>query len=246
MHLLPTRLMEESVQPQVPEPAQASVPVLVLTVQSLKFSGWDLIGLNASTSFFTQRDGTQLQSCCQNNFDHIVMTEDTASVSLSEAAEELIKAATLVVETSSQRKDLSSIKESLDAKINTVNQNLCQLKDQVTNVNASIERQTKMQSLEWAIQNLGLLEGHSFRYYIHSNIYGTTEGSIKNDAKCILLSFRQGQGQYINDGDTAKHQPSEKTKSEFRDNLVHCIYTLTGVMPRLKVDDDGKYAIYYS
>lgn len=200
------------------------------------------------------------------------MTEDTASVSLSEAAEELIRAATLVVETSSQRKDLSS----LDAKINTVNQNICQLKDQVTNVNASIEHQTKMlesqtkmlesqtnmlerqtnllerqakmQSLEWAIQNLVLFEGNSFRYFVQSTSGYRDVSESRNDVKDILVTFRQGLGRYINDGDMAAYQgqSSEKTKSEFRDKLVNYIYTLTGVKPRLKLEGNGKYAIYYS
>jgi hypothetical protein len=106
------------------------------------------------------------------------MMDDTASSSLSEAAGEPVA----LVETSLQRNDESSLKESLDAKINAVNQNVCNLKD-------CIERQTKMQSLEWAIQNMDLFENYSFQYYVRPLGSGDTKQS-KYDAKHILLSFR--------------------------------------------------------
>lgn len=192
------------------------------------------------------------------------MTDDNASVSLSEAAEELIKAAHRVVETSSQGKDLSSFKESLDAKINTVNQKNCQLKDQVAIINANIERQgkdvssmkvsldaklntlnenihqqTKMQSLEWTINNLELFECHPFQYSDVSLCF--------HHVKKMLLCFRQGRGYNISDGGIARSlMSSGKTESEFRDTLVNYVYMLTGVMPRLQLEDNGKYVIYYS
>ena len=156
------------------------------------------------------------------------MTEDTDRVSLSEAAQELIKATTLVGEASSQ-KDLPSMKEFLDAKINMVNENISQFKDQITNVNASIERQTKVQSLEWAIMNLDQFRGHSFEYHV----FGCGTHEIKHDAERILLSFRQGRGCYIEDGymEHPSGEPLEKRKSMYRDKVVNYIYTLTGVKP---------------
>jgi hypothetical protein len=168
------------------------------------------------------------------------MIEETAVSGLSEAAEELIKAAPTVVKTSSQRNDVSSLEESLDTKINAVNQNVCNLKD-------SIERQTKMQSLEWAIQNMDLFESYSFQYYVRPLGSGDTKQS-KYDAKHILLSFRQGYSCYIDDGDMAEyhHDSSEKTQSEFRDRLVNHIFALTGVEPRLERKDDARYIMFYS
>ena len=205
------------------------------------------------------------------------MTENTGSVSVLVATGELIKGATLVVEVASQKKDLlsldarintvnqnichmkdqvtlaveassQSMKESLDAKIN---KNICQLKDQVTKVNTSIEhqtkalesqtkvleRQTRVQSLEWAIQNIDLFDDHSFEYCVSGY-----RRNIKTDARCIHLSFRQGLGHYIEDSEDAL----EESKKTYRVKMANYIYLMTGVMPRLQLENNGKYAIYYS
>ena len=100
-------------------------------------------------------------------------TASKDSSKLAMAAEELIKAACSHVESSSLTlgketvegleklsigsssiaKSVESLKTSMDSKLDTLNQSILNLKEEVAGLKTSIDVQTKNQKLQWAINN---------------------------------------------------------------------------------------------
>uniref|UniRef100_A0A7S4JPE0 Uncharacterized protein n=1 Tax=Odontella aurita TaxID=265563 RepID=A0A7S4JPE0_9STRA len=188
---------------------------------------------------------------------------------LATAAEELVKAACVEVETTSlaigrdsleELKNIAfnsaSLKNDFDDKIDTVNQNLAALKNEVGEVKSEVARLrsdignlNKMQRLEWAYSNIGMIE--SFKYG------ETHRGQMHNNSvdlcRNILVSFRTGRGHYL-PKDAAVNKVatdyylavSDETKILFRSKICEQLRALTGTMPRLAPQDDGRYIIYFS
>lgn len=193
------------------------------------------------------------------------------SPGLAAAAEALVRAATEEVENTALSlgretvdglKKISSdnvyFKESFDAKINTVNQNIANMteaitamKKEVMNLNDSVLLQNKRQTIEWAISNA---EVNEFTYYEKDANYGNRKTSTAF-IKCVLLSFRRGIGWYIDNRAMAEYQneqyyhdakaKNEASEQKFRDTLSSRIHDLTGVKPRV-AKSEGKWAIFYS
>jgi len=199
---------------------------------------------------------------------------------LAAAAAELLKAAQMDVDSASQQllsSNLASLKESfdlnlntlnqlitglkreLDAKINTVNQNIASLKEELTKLNASITSQTKLQRLEWAIQNADI---GTFGYNLYENksSYPTRKNS-KDLVRQILLWFRRDRGYFFGDGSIGDlnlgnyynyvqekervDAENERMRADFRNALVEQIHALVGQKPRLEKKDGGRYCMYY-
>jgi len=145
---------------------------------------------------------------------------------------------------SNLEKQVVSMKESMDAKINTLNQNVDNLKEQMEEVKKTVTNQTKLQNLSWAIHNSKMNE---FTYY-------ESRGSIESGelVRKILFSFRRGFGHYLPD-EAYLQQPyylrdeaeKKKSASEFRTQLIDQIHALTGQKPRI-VAENSRFAIYYS
>jgi len=174
---------------------------------------------------------------------------------ISAAAEELVKAACMDADISSQQKltsELASLKDTLKGRLDKVStqldtsqqklsSELASLKTQLDTLNANIQRQTKVQSLQWAIQNASI---ESFQY---RSKHGPEDSA--NLVQGILLSFRQDRGHYLPmDAYISDYgHCTEESKKKFQDSLVAQIYTLTGVKPVIKIGSNDKdLAIYYS
>jgi len=184
-------------------------------------------------------------------------------LSLSEAAAELVRAAEMEVDGATQRKlvtSLEALKESFDAKLNTIQQVVKQASsnsdDKINTVNQNIDKlnetmknDRKIQSLEWAIQNADV---NCFDYYVpNANSRSHTQIASTGLIRAALLWFRRGLSCYLDDGSNQdpaylREQQKDEAKEKFRTKFVAQIYALTGVEPRLKKQTDGRYIIYYS
>ncbi len=104
-----------------------------------------------------------------------------------------------------------------------------------------------MQRLQWAISNA---EVNFFFFYekAKSNFYRSNENSAAF-VKAVLLSFQRGSGHYLNDRSFTEYRHhnsiEEEGEKKFREALSTQIHALTGVKPRISLDDDG-YVIFYS
>ena len=135
---------------------------------------------------------------------------DTTQLAI--AAEELIKAACTHVDSTSLtlgkdtveglKKTVEGLKEVLvglaalklsnDTKLNTLNQSISTLEEEIVN---TINIQSKVQKLQWAITNAGI---NTFEYYDKKdNGYSYTMTTSTHFTQAILLAFQRGEGWYI-------------------------------------------------
>ena len=152
---------------------------------------------------------------------------------LARAAEELIKAASshvdfetlainrdavealkkLASETASVKNSLTSLKESQDAKMNTMIQSIGNVEGKLDVLTQRIEAQTKNQALAWAYDNASV---NAFIYYdkpkdsySHGNQVQSTEL-----VRTILLSFRRNCGHHVADRSLIRYyNESEEAKA---------------------------------
>lgn len=190
---------------------------------------------------------------------------------ISAAAEELVRAAGIEVDSSSPHHrassqkllatNLASLKESFDskldsiseivdssnkkfdAKIDVVNKNIADLKEVVEEKIESLnETLQEHQKIQTLQWAIENTEYGSFDYYTEKR---GEKKSSKDLVKTILFRFRRGCGCYIEYGRTKESEPS--TEKDFRDKLFNQVLQLTGVRPRLeKKEKDGRYCIYFS
>lgn len=177
---------------------------------------------------------------------------------LAAAAEALIEAASLEVDAFTNKKlaenleslktsfdsnlnkavqKLDSSQENLDAKINTMNQHLSDVKDEIGALRKLMEDERKQKTLDRAraLTSLG-----SFTYYTDSkDCYRRTE---KEDSTAlahdIIGWFSMNYGHNLPDGRMEASRPYEKTeldasKKAFRDNISKQIKDLIQREPRL-------------
>jgi hypothetical protein len=148
---------------------------------------------------------------------------------LVNAAEELIKAACIQTETASF------------AQLNTVNQSILNLKEEVVGLKNDLANLAKNEKLQWAITNAAL---NAFEYY-EKDTYRKIEST--SVVRSILFSFSQGVGHYITNRSMTHYNNAkmEEGEKQFRDALSKSIHQLLGQKPRIALADSG-YAIYYS
>ncbi len=189
-------------------------------------------------------------------------SEGTKDISkLTQAAEELIKAASSHVETTSLALSRDAVQElkkilltstSQESKLENVTSKLSELSTQITTmntqiitINQSIKRQTKRQSIDWAYANA---EIGSFDYRDKTNGYKKSTELVRS----ILIFFRKGQGMYVdgNSKHTTTYIPGYTTDKgdfegvEFRAAIANQLEDLLGTKPRV-VSYDGKWTIFY-
>jgi hypothetical protein len=196
--------------------------------------------------------------------------KQTPSEKLASAAEELAKAAACFDDTASFQGAVDAInhlKASTDAKLNTSNQKIGDLNNtfsqvvekigtwntkmeklnsEVVMMNQNLVLNRKMESLAWAIDHV---ETKSFQYFgklTHS--YETS--NTKTLARDVLLAFRSDMGYYLPEvcsaGSRQSAEELEKLRNAFRDNFSDQIHALTGVKPRLVLNEQNqKYIIYF-
>ena len=197
-------------------------------------------------------------------------SEGTKDISkLTQAAEELIKAASSHVETTSlalsrdavqelkkilqtstsQESTLESLKESissLEKNVSEMRTHISTMNKEIISINQNIKLQTMRQSLDWAYANADI---GSFEYCDSStNSYHSSSKMSTELVRTILTLFRKGNGKYI-DGYSkvpAYYYGAAKDPEgvEFRDAIANQLEDLLGTKPRV-VSQDGKWAIYY-
>jgi hypothetical protein len=137
------------------------------------------------------------------------------------------------------------LKSSIDAKANTVDQNMENLKDALAKVDTKLTELKRSQLLAAGIQNCSY---NSFKYYDKDNSQKTSEDLVRP----ILFFFQRGMGSWLPNAALGQvHYESEdkkrKSQQDFHDSLVVQIHALTGEKPcieRSKNKDGAKYAIY--
>ena len=184
------------------------------------------------------------------------------SSKLAMAAEELIKAACSHVEStsltigketveglkklsigsSSIEKSVESLKTSMDSKLNTLNQSISNLKEEV--VPLLFKRRIK--SCNGQSKTLRII---IFLRLIFQKFEKKDDRRVEftSFVKTILLSFRKGTGHDITNRSCQPYHYRNDTKNgekHFRDELSKHIHELLGHEPRIALGDNG-YEIYY-
>lgn len=186
---------------------------------------------------------------------------------LSKAAEDLVRAACLDLKVKSDSEatkqtvqainevsaktqlvadNVDGLKVSVDHGLNTVNQNLLDLKNDIKKLDDSIEKSNKRRALEFPLNNT---DYGSFSYHYRSQNGYRQSGSSRDLVKTILFCFRRGLGYYLpNEATLASdgyRSVDETEMKAFRDALLKQVEDLTGTKPRI-VLDNNRYIIYYS
>jgi len=205
------------------------------------------------------------------------MTENTTMSTLVHAAEELVKAACVHVEStslilakdtleslkgialqssSSMEKSVDTMKESLtvntdsikqlEMKLSALNSNMLNLKDELTNLSKTLEKQATTQRLQWAVGNCDKIS-HPFFYYSYEmkgKSFDYTKKTSSAIIREILLAFLREDGCDISCRTMSKQNRDEGEK-QFRETISKEIQAITGQKPRIGMDQKG-YAIYYT
>jgi hypothetical protein len=190
-----------------------------------------------------------------------------SSSRLATAAEELAKAAYLDIKSESDsaafKETVDSIavgnakfdglhtvilssKESTDAKLNSVNQHLSSLKEEVTASKQEMQLQRKIQSIEWALANLDA--GPIFQIYYDRDDNNRRQTSTKELLQKILSSFRTGTGFYLPKywSMIAENALTMNGQKSFEDKVVAHLHFLLGTKPVVKMASDGRAIVYFS
>ena len=185
---------------------------------------------------------------------------------LAEAAEALIEAASLEADAVTQKQSVANLEslktsfdsnlnkivqkmdssnENFDAKINTLNQHLMGVQNEIGALKSLMEEERKRKTLESA---RALTKLESFEYYDISSRKDSSDL-----ARTALDWFLLGYGCYLpNDGKMSQNinqvdmERYEQSKKDFRDTFTMQMKILIKREPRLVQDNDGSWAIYYS
>jgi predicted RNase H-like nuclease (RuvC/YqgF family) len=190
---------------------------------------------------------------------------------LAEAAEALIEAASLETDSMTQKQltaNLDSLKssfvdnlnrvvqklqssnENFDAKINTLNQHVHDLKIEMGALKKIMENQTKQKTLELA---LTLLDLNSFTYFECSNNYHANQKNSSELAKTVIRLFMLGYGYNLpleatltnEQRFTTSTAEKELLKKAFIDKFAGQIRALIKREPRLAKNENGANSIFY-
>ena len=200
------------------------------------------------------------------------MSGQPAKKCLAAAAEALIEAASLEVDSMTQKRlesNLDSLKtsfdnklntlvqtvqtsnENFDAKINTLDQHVEGLKREVSAIKTLLEEEKKHKTLERA---LGLTNLNSFDYYIRDMIYsGNKKKSSSEVVQSVLQWFSIGRGATLPIGalkdEFTPLRGNEDQKKALNKviavKFANQIKDLIMREPRLVDRNDGTFEIYY-
>ena len=142
--------------------------------------------------------------------------------------------------------DIVSLKESSDAKLNTIHQDICNLKDEMAKVSQALQTEAKMQQIRFAIGHAEKRQDIKYRDDVN---YQTSQSIREHLLTPILSNFMRGYGQYlphkarIFNGNN--NNDNEKGYEDFRSQVVFELHALLGQKPRLNKETNGKHAVYY-
>jgi len=152
----------------------------------------------------------------------------------------------LTVEQLSSKKILEQLKRSFDTKIDTLNRQVEGLNNELISLKTEVSHGAKMQSLEWAIDNV--VNFGTFEYR-HTKVNPNSCYASSDFVRSVLIWFRKGQGTFIDENiyvdENRIDHPPPKAKAAFRDKLVEQLLQLTGQKPRVVLKEDGRYSIHF-
>ena len=113
-----------------------------------------------TTNVASSKDSSKLATAAEELVKAAISHVETTSLTIGkETVEELKK---LSLNSESVQQSIAAVKASFDSKLNTLNQSLTDLKEQMVKLNENVATQTKNQKLEWAISNAGI---NSLKFY---------------------------------------------------------------------------------
>ena len=164
------------------------------------------------------------------------MSKDTNQERIVKAAEALVQAAGMEVDSLTQQKlcsNLDDLKSSFDNKLEAVSKSMKEVKD-------LLAKQEKRQKLEFAISSsLSRLGAFGYTDIEDRNSYRDSKKSHEL-VDVILKWFAIGHGYNLPVNFTIASK-----KELFRTKLVKQLEQLIGHKPRLVDDGSGKVAVYY-
>lgn len=156
------------------------------------------------------------------------------------------KLSDLTLEQLSSKKILEQLKRSFDTKIDTLNRQVEGLNSELLSLRTEVSHGAKMQSLEWAIENV---EKYGAFEYRHTKVNPNSSYASPEFVRSVLIWFRKGQGTFIDENiyvdEYRLDEPGPKSKAAFRAKLTEQILQLTGQKPRIAQKEDGRYSIHY-
>eukprot|EP00985_Skeletonema_marinoi_P022885 scaffold14831_cov79-Skeletonema_marinoi.AAC.2 len=139
---------------------------------------------------------------------------------------------------------VKSSNEAFDAKINTLNQHVAGVKDEIVALKSLLKEETKQKTLERA---LSLTDIDSFEYYPSRSYQKSNSGEL---VKKAIKWFMLGSGMILSSDYCMKQNVygNEATTSneDFRAKFIEQIKTLIKREPRVEKRSNGNFAIYYS
>lgn len=151
--------------------------------------------------------------------------------------------------------------KSYDDKLNACYQSMYDMKNEIEkvqysmlNLNDKITHESKMQRIEWALNNVGSNSPVGTFEYYDSELSKYCTNPSTNCVRGILLSFRQGTGIHLPQNVSMNNfryndrsiEEKETLRIEVHDKLSNQIHILIGTKPRIVSDDTGRSVIYYS
>lgn len=133
---------------------------------------------------------------------------------------------------------VKSSNENFDAKINTLNQNVQGVKNEIVAMKALLEEERKQKTLERALK---LTDLGSFKYHTASEY---TDKNSSDLAKTAIGWFMLGYGFQLPKNATVYN--NNNRNEDFYEKFKGQIKDLIKREPRLVKKDDGSYSIYYS
>ncbi len=131
---------------------------------------------------------------------------------------------------------VKSSNENFDAKINTLNQNVQGVKNEIVAMKALLEEERKQKTLERALKltDLGSFE------YSERNSYNSKKSSdlVKTAIEWFMIDY----GFILPSNATVYNNRNEDFYEKFKEHIKKLIKR----EPRLVKKDDGSYSIYYS
>lgn len=187
--------------------------------------------------------------------------QPSKNLTLAAAAEALVEAASLEADSMTQKKlaqNLDSLKtsfdnnlnrvvqsvkssnENFDAKINTLNQHVTGVKEEIIALKALLEEEMKQKTLERA---LSMTDLEAFEYYKGSYQRFSTDQLAKDVIKWFLLGYGFNIPSCYS---TKEYSKKEADQAAFRQKFKAQIKTLIKREPRMFQKADGNFAIHYS
>lgn len=142
-------------------------------------------------------------------------------------------------------KSVKASNEHFDDKINTMKQELTNVRSELQKMHTVLESQAKMKRLELASTRTSVL---SFDYYNDARGYNTQNSSalVKDIVEYFMFGYGYNLPQNAFVAASTSYNDEAEKKALFRKKLVKQVKDLIGSEPRLQDKGNGAFSIFYS